>query len=137
MTLKLFGMLIVALLLGAAGQLCTKLSLTPFTNRHGALTSVGMVLRAMVQPGVLLGLGCTVVSSMIFLFLMSRVQLSLLYPMVAMNYVFVTILCRVVLHEHIPRLRVAGLTVIIAGVVILASSGQSPHPSQTSVTAPR
>ena len=126
MTLKLFGMLIVALLLGAVGQVSMKISLGHFTDLHGPLTSLVMLIMAMLSPGVAFGLACYVVSSTIFLFLMSRIQLSLLYPMVAMNYVFVTVLCRVVLHEQIPPLRVAGLAVIIAGVVILASSGQPP-----------
>lgn len=127
MTPQLFGILLVALLLGAAGQLSMKIGLEKFTSQHGDITALVQILRAMLQVGVMFGLGCFVLSSMLYLLLLSRLDMSMLYPMVAMNYVFVTILGRVVLNEHVSALRVTGLAVILVGVVVMSMSGQ-PRP---------
>lgn len=123
LTLTDAGMLIVALLLGAVGQVALKKALTNYTDIHGDIHGLGMLLQAMMTPGVVFGLACYVLSTVLYLFVMSRIDLSLLYPMVAMNYVFVTVLSRLYLKEEITWLRVVGLTVIIAGVVIISRSG--------------
>lgn len=128
MTLQLFGIFLVALLLGAAGQLCMKTALNNYTAAHGELTGMGGLLRAMLTVGVVIGLSLFVVSSMLYLFCMSKIQLSVLYPMVALNYVFVTILAAVFLREHIPPLRIVALMVIIGGVSLMAFSGKPPQP---------
>ncbi len=135
MTLKLFGIFIVSLLLGAVGQLVMKLALDGYTRLHGSIESAGALFRALLTPGVVVGLGCYVVSSMLYLLIMSKVQLSVLYPMVALNYVFVTILAWLVLHEHIPAMRLVGLAVIISGVVLLSNSGRTPAPNATPAAA--
>jgi len=45
-----------------------------------------------------------------------------LYPMVALNYIFVTISARIFLGEPVSWMRVAGLTVIIVGVSLVGYS---------------
>ena len=132
MTVRLFGMFLVALLLGAVGQLSMKVALKSYTDHHGPLQGLGMLLSAMVSPGVMFGLICYVLSSMMYLFILSKVPMSMLYPMVALNYVFVTILDWAYLKQPVPSLRVAGLAIIIAGVVTVAMSGKvqaEPQPA--------
>lgn len=46
-------------------------------------------------------------------------ELSLLYPVIALTYVWVTILSVAVFHEHLNVLRICGVAVIVAGVGIL------------------
>jgi drug/metabolite transporter (DMT)-like permease len=135
MTAKLYLILLVALLLGAAGQLVMKMALSRYTSQHGELAGISAVLVALFQVGVLAGLACYFASSVLYLFVMSKVPLSLLYPMVALNYVFVTVLAKVVLHEEVGTMRVVGLSTIMWGVVILALSGQQPtgQPAETPV----
>ncbi len=134
MTLRLFGMFVVALLLGAVGQLSMKVALKSFTDHHGPLQGVGMLLMAMVSPGVAFGLTCYVLSSMMYLFILSRIPMSMLYPMVALNYVFVTFLAWAYLKEDVPVARLAGLAIIIAGVVTVAMSDK-PKPVERPMPA--
>ncbi|MBI2301949.1 MAG: hypothetical protein HYU66_23855 [Armatimonadetes bacterium] len=127
MTLGLFGVLVVALLLGAAGQMLMKQSLNAYKAVHGdELTGFGMLLHALFTPGVLAGLSCYVVSTFLYMILLWKMPVSLLYPMVALNYVFVTILARLFLHEQVPVARLGGLALILAGVYIYAVHGQVP-----------
>ena len=118
MTLKLFLMLLVSISLGCAGQVCMKIGL----NTHGEITSFVSLMTAMIKPGVVVGLGLMVVSSMLYLTLMSKMDLSLLYPMVALNYVFVTVISHFVFHEQVSSLRVAALATIILGVTMIGMS---------------
>lgn len=50
-------------------------------------------------------------------------ELSVLYPVISLSYVWVAILSVVIFHEHLNVFRIAGITVIIAGVAILGRSG--------------
>src|ERR1035438_6195111 len=118
MSVKMFGMLLVALALGAAGQMFMKRGL----NMIGEIGHVSTLLQACLHPMVIIGLGFYVISSMLYLVLMSRMPLSLLYPMVALNYVFITILSRYFFHDHVNPQRIIGLGVIIVGVVLVGLS---------------
>lgn len=50
-------------------------------------------------------------------------ELSVLYPVISLSYVWVAILSVIVFHEHMNPFRIAGIAVIIAGVAILGRSG--------------
>jgi drug/metabolite transporter (DMT)-like permease len=140
LTPRLLGMLLVSLCLGAAGQSLMKLGMSRYTQAHGDIGGLGHLIQAMLSPAVMAGLGCFVLSSMLYLVLLSKLPMSLLYPMVALNYVFVTILGRFLFAEHVSLLRVGGLAVIIAGVTLVAMSGEKtpggpPLPSDLPVTS--
>jgi len=130
MTRQLFAQLLVALALGAAGQVSMKYGMGRYTSAHGEIKGLAMLLAAMTQWGVICGLGCFVLSSMLYLVLMSKMPLSVLYPMVALNYVFVTILSRIFFQDHPNALRIAGLAVIIGGVSMVAMSQPAPRAPQ-------
>ncbi|NUQ01404.1 MAG: EamA family transporter [Armatimonadetes bacterium] len=122
MSVKLFGLLLVALMLGAAGQLLMKMALESYKSAHGQIVGFGMLFQAMLRIGVVVGLGCYVLSSVLYIKLLADMPVSQLYPMVALNYIFVTILDRYVLHQPVPLMRVVGLGIIILGVVTVALS---------------
>jgi len=50
-------------------------------------------------------------------------ELSVLYPVISLSYVWVAILSVAIFHEHMNAFRIAGIAVIIAGVAILGRSG--------------
>jgi drug/metabolite transporter (DMT)-like permease len=50
-------------------------------------------------------------------------ELSVLYPVISLSYVWVAILSVVIFHEHMNVFRIAGISVIIAGVAIFGRSG--------------
>ena len=49
-------------------------------------------------------------------------ELSVLQPINSMGYVFSTIIAVLVLHEKIPPLTIAGITLIISGVIVIGLS---------------
>ena len=46
-------------------------------------------------------------------------ELSLLYPVIALTYVWVTILSKVIFHDRLSVSKLAGIAIIVAGVVVL------------------
>jgi len=126
LTLTALGTLMVALFLGAAGQLLMKSGMSQFQEHHGEVENYLTVLRAMLQAACIAGLACYFVSSVIYLKLVAAMPLSLLYPMVAMNYVIVTVLSWLIFHEQVPPLRIVGLATIICGVALVGLSEPDP-----------
>jgi drug/metabolite transporter (DMT)-like permease len=71
----------------------------------------------MANPYVLAGLACYVISTFFWLLILSKVRLSVAYPMISMAYIVVVILSAVVLKEHVDwRYAGAGLLLIVGGV---------------------
>jgi drug/metabolite transporter (DMT)-like permease len=67
-------------------------------------------------------LGCYVLGAVAWLTVLSRVPLSLAYPMLALSYAITPILAWLVLGEDVNGLRWAGIGVISLGVLLVARS---------------
>ena len=92
-------------------------------SKNGELTfAILPIIRAFLNPFVLGGLACYGTSLIIWLVVLSRENLSFVYPMVAFSYVVTMILARFLLKEDIPTLRWFGLTLIILGIICVAKS---------------
>ncbi len=50
-------------------------------------------------------------------------ELSLLYPLIALNYVWVTVLSFLIFHETINPFKLIGIVIIVIGVAVLGGSG--------------
>ena len=118
--------LIVALSLGALGQICLKAGL----KQLGPDPAVGVVLASIVRNWLVLsGFGCYGLSSLLYLVALSRLDLSYAYPMVALTYVIVTVLAWRLLGETVPIGRIMGLAIICIGVVVVAASPSPTRPT--------
>jgi drug/metabolite transporter (DMT)-like permease len=83
---------------------------------------IGFLMRAFQNPFVVAGFALYGIASLAWLIVVSRVPLSLAYPMIALTYVVVVIMSRVLFHEDVTALRYASLAVICAGVFMLSRS---------------
>lgn len=117
--LMALAILILAICLGATGQILLKAGLTQL-GPHPAPTRV--VASIFTNLRVFGGFMCYGVSSLFYLVALSRLPLSYAYPLIALSYVFVTFLSWKFLGEHVPGMRLAGLAVIMTGVVVMALS---------------
>lgn len=102
-----------------------------------AMTSVGRIgtpeasdlgataLRAAKEPKLWVGLVLFGISALFWLIVLSRVDLSLAYPMVGLSYVVVVVVARVALHEDVPALRWLGVVVIALGIALVGLSSRT------------
>lgn len=126
-------LLLMAICLGAAGQLFIKIGLSGLGDRPPPLVVVLSLFRSGYVAG---GFACYALSSVLYLLALSKLALSYAYPLVALSYVLVTILAWRVLHERIPAIRVLGLAVILAGVIIMALSFRDERPRERTSAPP-
>ena len=114
-----------SILLSSVAQLFMKVSMLLIAQQ----TAQGGVLPdALLQPAVIgwlfVGLSSYAVSLVFWLFAISRLELSLAYPMLSLSYVIVYIVAASwpFLHESISWTRSLGILVVILGVILIARS---------------
>jgi drug/metabolite transporter (DMT)-like permease len=105
-----------ATIIQVAGQLLIKRGVAEL-GEHASLieTAIGMVTILPLFSGfVLYGL-----FTVIMVFALRRAELSLLYPIMALSYVWVTVASVVLLKEAVNAPEIAGVAVIVCGVAVL------------------
>lgn len=123
-------MLIIAVSLGAAGQMCLKYGV----NLLGQGASPVVVLKGIFTPYVFSGFVLYAVSSLFYLIALSRLELSFAYPFVALSFVIVLLLSWMLLHEQLPPLRVVGVAFIVIGVLTVAGSYRAEAKPEAAVS---
>ncbi|CAM2974245.1 EamA family transporter [Cupriavidus taiwanensis] len=123
MTLSTFAFILTGVLLNAAAQLLLKAGV----NAVGAITLdrgtlLVTALRVLTQWPVLAGLTLYVVSVGVWIVGLSRVDVSIAYPMLSLGYVVNALAAWWLFGEIIGPLRVAGILLILAGVFLIARS---------------
>lgn len=75
------------------------------------------------HPGIVGGLACYVVSVVFWIVALSRVEVSVAYPMLSIGYVLNAALAWWLFNEQVTGQRWLGIAVIIVGVILVARSG--------------
>lgn len=73
---------------------------------------------------LLAGLSLYGLFTLMLVFALRDGELSIIYPVIALNYVWVTILSLLLFHETMNPLKACGIVVIVLGVVILGRGGK-------------
>ncbi|MBN1825115.1 MAG: EamA family transporter [Candidatus Eisenbacteria bacterium] len=106
---------------GSLGQLSMKRGMKAVGEINAAQVLQKMSA-AFVNPYVLAGLALYGISALVWMIVLSRVNLSYAYPMVSMGYVFVMIGSYYFFQEPVTMLRVLGTLVIVGGVILISQS---------------
>lgn len=118
-----FSLIVIGVLLNAAAQLMLKAG----TNALGVLIEAGnnifvSLFRIVFEPHIFAGLSCYVLSVGVWIIALSRVDVSIAYPMLSIGYVVNAVAAWYLFGEPISVLRVTGIFVIIVGVCLVAKS---------------
>ena len=120
LAIVLFGVL-----LNAVAQLLLKAgagAVGPIAGWDGLRTAAPALA---LHPGVLLGLLCYAVSVVVWIVALSRVDVSIAYPMLSVGYVVNALLAMWLFGEDVSLQRWVGIGVILIGVTLVARSGPS------------
>ncbi len=63
-------------------------------------------------------------NTVLMIFALRDGELSILYPIIALTYVWVTILSVLFFHESLNFFKLLGVTVVVAGVAVLGRGGK-------------
>ena len=78
------------------------------------------LLQVLLNPFVILGLGLYFGSAAIWLLVLSRAQLSMAYPFMALGFVLTAILGRLFFHDSLTLPKIGGTLLIVSGVLVLS-----------------
>lgn len=98
-------------ILGAAAQILLKTG----ANQLGHPTLLGIIENLPLMAGLAL----YGVSTLLLVLALKDGELSLLYPVIALTYVWVTVLSLAIFHDHVSPIKLAGVAVIVIGVGVL------------------
>jgi len=118
-----FSLLMAGVLLNAAAQLLLKAgtnSVGVFEFSRANIGPIGWKLAT--EPHILGGLTCYVISVVVWIMALSRVEVSIAYPLLSVGYIVNAIAAWYLFGEAVSVTRLAGIGVIIIGVYIVARS---------------
>jgi len=121
---KLVSLFLVAgflFFIGAAAQVMFKLGSSAMTGS----TPAQILIHVFTSPALLLGFLCYGVNTLLLVLALRKGELSMTYPVISLTYVWVTILSVLIFHESMNAFKIAGLTIVVAGVAVLGRGGRA------------
>lgn len=123
MTPVSFTLILTGVLLNAAAQLLLKAGTNAvghFEFHVDNLIPVGLKLA--FEPHILGGMACYVVSLVVWIMALSRVPVSIAYPMLSIGYVINAFIAWQWFGEALATQKLLGIGFIVAGVILVARS---------------
>ncbi len=118
-----FSLVLCGVLLNAAAQLLLKAgtnAIGVFEFSQENILPVGWKVAS--EPHIITGLVCYVVSVVVWIMALSRVEVSIAYPMLSIGYVVNALAAWYLFGEAVTMMRLIGIGFIIIGVYIVARS---------------
>ncbi len=118
------GLVVISVCFAVAGQVTLKAAMDQFGPIGEAqLTNPAHTLvRALQLPLLWAGLVLFGISAVFWLVVLSRVPLSVAYPLVGVSYILVVLMAKLVLHESVPALRWIGVVIVALGIAVIGAS---------------
>lgn len=118
MKIQEFLLLLVSLVCSIGGQFFLKAGAVKLgrVNMNNALTHI---LSIVLTPELMTGLICYGLGAVLYILLLTRVDLSIVGPSISLTYVFSVLMGYFIFKEFIPITRVIGLGFIVCGVVLV------------------
>jgi drug/metabolite transporter (DMT)-like permease len=113
-----FSLLLLALTASVAGQFFLKAGALKL-GRVNPENALSHVLSIAVTPELLGGLIIYGLGAILYILLLTRVNLSVLAPALALSYVFSVLIGYFVFREPIPMIRLLGIGFVVAGVILV------------------
>jgi len=107
----------IAVILGACGQLLMKHGMSIVGQI--SISSIPQILNALTNPFVFLGFAVYAISSILWLSVISKLPLSVAYPILSMGYVIVVFGSYFFFKEPLSTFKIIGVACIILGVTFI------------------
>tara|TARA_B100002003_G_scaffold215544_1_gene214482 strand:- start:765 stop:1133 length:369 start_codon:yes stop_codon:yes gene_type:complete len=116
-------LLVINVLLTVIGQILMKQGMTEVGEIDGSLRDIApRLIQAFMNPFVISGISIYGFTTMLWLIILSRVKLSIAYPMLSLGYLFSIFFAWLLFKESVPKARILGAIIICLGVYFVASS---------------
>jgi uncharacterized membrane protein len=137
---KLVAILLVGLIMEAAGVVFLSKGL----KQIGELSLINLpeisrlIMRGLGNANILRGVALEAGFFATLLYLMSRGDVSFVWPLTSLGFVLTTLAAKFILHEHVSAVRWGGVILIVAGAALITyseklepkKSAPAPAPSE-------
>ena len=113
-----FCLLLLSVSASVTGQLFLKIGAGKL-GRVDTTNALQQILGIVTTPELILGLGCYGVGAVVYILLLTRVNLSVAGPSASLVYVFSVLLGYFIFKESIPLMHLIGLSLIVCGVILV------------------
>lgn len=117
-----FFLFTLGIIMGSVGGILTKLG----ANTMGAIEISGLsslmdfAVKIITNWKIVLGLALYFLSAVVWTYLLTKLELSYVQPILALTYVVTPILAMIFIGEKVPIARWIGIIIIIFGVYIVS-----------------
>lgn len=108
------------ILAGGFGALLLKVGARSLVPRGGGW--VTQLLGALGTPSILVGVALYLVPTVLWIWLLRTIPLTVLQPILSLSYVLTALLALWILREPVPLQRWLGMGLIMAGIVLVSRS---------------
>ena len=121
--MKDLALVLTSIVLAVCGQLLLKQGMLKigYVELSGK-DILSFLVKAVTSPFVIAGLVTFGVSFVMWLLILTRLELSKVYPMVAIGYVLAVLFSWLFFKESMTALRIVAISLIVLGVVVLSRS---------------
>ena len=115
-----FGLIVLGVTLNTVAQLCLKQGMTAIGAVSLEMAGLlDLILKAATSPFILLGLACYVASFAVWLIVLSRVEVSMAYPMLSVGYIVTAVFGYYFWGESLGMYKILGIFLICVGVSVM------------------
>lgn len=119
----IFSLVFVSIILNSIGQLLFKLGMNQIGVFNFSLSNItGLILKVLMSPALIAGLMLYFLSTGVWFLVLSRAEISYVYPLISLSYIVTAAGGYLFLHEHVSPTRLLGTLIIIVGVVLVCRS---------------
>jgi multidrug transporter EmrE-like cation transporter len=119
--MSILVLIIVSVTLGVFGQIALKQGLSSIGKVELKDLITSKIFSLIREKFVVLGIVLYVLATAVWLVVLSQEELSFAYPLVAIGYIFVAILGKILFKENLTFFRIFGIILIILGVYFVVS----------------
>jgi drug/metabolite transporter (DMT)-like permease len=118
-----FLLILISVTLSAIAQIMLKAGVPAEISSYMGASSVLEAIRKMIaSPLVVAGLGAYGLGALVWLFVLSRVDVTYAYPFLALGLVLTMALGAILLGEHVGTIKIIGTCLIGIGIVCIANA---------------
>ena len=113
----------VCIILAATGQLYMKKGMNTLNSEAEDLLSTQGLTKIIFNKYVFTGLALYGIGTILWLFALAQLDLSLAYPLISIGYVLTAVFAFMFLNEKITLIRWGGIALVVLGSLLIIKSG--------------
>lgn len=123
-TIKVILLILLSEIINTAGQVLFKKSTNSAGSGklRGVSGHAGYIKTMFLRSQIWMGFSCQVLAVAIWILALAQADLSLVFPLGSMQYIFILLGAHMFLGEKIDRMKLLGTFFVVAGIVIISLS---------------